>query len=443
LGNDNKKVGMIKMKIAWFTPFSEKSAIGKYSKLATDAISKFASVDIFVSDKENLLKTTLKTVHYSVDERLFSMLREYDIIAYNMGDNPVFHEWIYDVLKNKKGIIIVHDASLMGFFYGYYHNCKNNGDAFNMLYEKLYNESASNATGRYLSNDGIKYGFMEEITKFCSGIIVHSDFHASIVRKVYNGPLSRVYFPFSQEYLSDTSTDSKRIKDTSKINILTVGNINRNKRVLEVVETIGRTDLLKKALCYNIIGSKADKDYLDQIESAIHKYDISDVINIIGYVDDDTLTAYYMDADVLCNLRNPALEGASWSLVEQMSLGKPVIVSDNGFYSEIPDDCVFKISTEQEEEELKTALSLMLDDRDLLKQKGRNAKKFVELQFSQEQYAKAFMLFTEQIIYGKPLDTLTNKLSFAMNQFGITKEMKIVDTVSEQMELLFNKRETT
>ena len=75
-------------------------------------------------------------------------------------------------------------------------------------------------------------------------------------------------------------------------------------------------------------------------------------MKLIGYVDDNTLAAYYRDADVLCNLRNPALEGASWSLVEQMSLGKPIIVSDNGFYSEIPGECVFKISLENEEEEL-------------------------------------------------------------------------------------------
>ena len=431
------------MKIAWFTPFSEKSAIGKYSKLATDAISKFAAIDIFISDKENLLKTTMKTIHYTVSESLLNRLSEYDIIVYNIGDNPVFHECIYDVLQIKKGIIIIHDASLMGFFYGYYHNCKNNSDAFNALYEKLYNESANYATSRYLSSDGIKYGFMEEITKFCSGIIVHSDFHSSVVNNVYNGPLTRIYFPFSQEYISNSSSEDKPIKDASKINLLTVGNINKNKRVYEVVRAIGRSDILKNALHYNIIGSKGDKDYIKQIEDVIDKYDMSDIIKIIGYVDDDTLAAYYRDADVLCNLRNPALEGASWSLVEQMSLGKPIIVSDNGFYSEIPDDCVFKVSTEHEEEELNATLSLISENYDLIKQKGRNAKKLVELQFSQEQYAKAFMSFAEQIIYGKPLEALINKLSFVMNQVGITQEMRIVDTLSEQMELMFSKEKMT
>ena len=36
-----------------------------------------------------------------------------------------------------------------------------------------------------------------------------------------------------------------------------------------------------------------------------------------------------------------------------------------------------------------------------------------------------------------------NKLSFTMNHFSISKEMKIIKTVSEQMELMFNKEKMT
>jgi glycosyltransferase involved in cell wall biosynthesis len=177
------------------------------------------------------------------------------------------------------------------------------------------------------------------------------------------------------------------------------------------------------------------------LEGSIRKYDLSGSVKMIGYVDDETLAAHYRKADVLCNLRNPALEGASWSLVEQMSIGKPVIVSDNGFYSEIPEDCVFKISTQNEEEELTAILEAIVDNPDILKQKGDNARRLVESQFNQEQYAKAFMEFAGRIIQGKPVEALMNKIAFTLNQIGISKDMKIIDTISEQMELMFRIQE--
>ncbi len=429
------------MKIAWFTPFSVKSAIGKYSKLATDALSKYAVVDIFLFEKENLLQTKLKTIYCAEIGNLINKLTEYDMVVYNMGDNTPYHQCIYEVLQIKKGTIIIHDATLLGFYYGYYCNYKNMFDDFKNLYESLYNDPAENAPSRYLSNDGIDYGFMEHITRFCRGIIVHSDFHENIVKKVYNGPLTRIYFPFSQEYISVKSQDCKVDKDTAKIRMLTVGNINKNKKVLEVVKAIGQSNLLKNVYKYYIVGSLGEYEYINQIETIIERYNIQDNIELIGYVDDETLSTYYRDADVLCNLRNPALEGASWSLVEQMSLGKPIIVSDNGFYSEIPKDCVFKISIENETVELIELLTLIANNHDMLKQKGHNAKNFIDLKFNQEQYAQNFMLFAEHIQFSKPIDLFMDKLSIALNQLGITKGMKIVDTISEQMQLMFNKIE--
>ncbi len=427
------------MKIAWFTPFSEKSAIGKYSKLATDALCRYASVDIFVFEKDNLLKTNLKIINYSINDKLIAKLGEYDIIVYNMGDYSPYHEKIYEVLQIKKGIIIIHDASLLGFYYGYFCDSKKDGDAFATLYTQIYCELADNAINRYTSNDSTKYGFMEHITSFCSGVIVHSDFHAEIIRRIYNGPLLRIYFPFTQEYMTVKESSNDSMKETSKINMLTVGNINKNKRVYEVVQTIGKSELLKKSLIYTVIGSKADSEYIKRIEELIEQYNLSDVVKLIGYMDDATLAAYYRDADVICNLRNPAIEGASWSLVEQMSLGKPVIVSDNGFYSEIPDDCVLKISIDNEDKDLDRILTSIVKDSELLKHKGHSAEKLVNQHFNQQQYAENFMNFTSDIFNMKPIESLMNRISFVMNEFNISKDMKIVETVSEQIEIMFSK----
>ena len=47
--------------------------------------------------------------------------------------------------------------------------------------------------------------------------------------------------------------------------------------------------------------------------------------------------------DVCVNLRAPTMGETSGSVVRQLSLGKPVIVSDTGWFAELPDDVALKI----------------------------------------------------------------------------------------------------
>ena len=42
--------------------------------------------------------------------------------------------------------------------------------------------------------------------------------------------------------------------------------------------------------------------------------------------------------DVLVNLRYPTMGETSGSVIRALSLGKPLVVSDVGWFSELPDD---------------------------------------------------------------------------------------------------------
>ena len=135
------------MKIAWFTPFNKRSAIGNYSKHATEAISRWNEVDIYVNydpneGKEELYDTPLKIKRYEGLE-VVSELNDYDICVYNMGDNAIYHSAIYEVLKVKKGIIIAHDICMHNFIVGY--NCvyKKQYQEYLHILEKEYGEERS------------------------------------------------------------------------------------------------------------------------------------------------------------------------------------------------------------------------------------------------------------------------------------------------------------
>jgi hypothetical protein len=68
----------------------------------------------------------------------------------------------------------------------------------------------------------------------------------------------------------------------------------------------------------------------------------------------------------------------SATLLRGMTAGKPCIVSNIAWFSELPDDTVVKITTDSlnEKEELKNALLLLLNNRAKMIEYGRNARSF-------------------------------------------------------------------
>ena len=53
--------------------------------------------------------------------------------------------------------------------------------------------------------------------------------------------------------------------------------------------------------------------------------------------------------DVCVNLRSPTMGETSGSVIRQLSLGKPVVVSDVGWFAELPDDVALKVPVDDEE----------------------------------------------------------------------------------------------
>jgi glycosyltransferase involved in cell wall biosynthesis len=67
--------------------------------------------------------------------------------------------------------------------------------------------------------------------------------------------------------------------------------------------------------------------------------------------------------DVCVNLRSPTMGETSGSIIRQLSLGKPVVVSDVGWFAELQDEVALKVPVDaQETETLYAALELLARD---------------------------------------------------------------------------------
>lgn len=434
------------MKIAWFTPFSRKSAIGKYSQIATNKLIEYCDIDLWLFEDENLLETSIPAVFYNYQDDLRARLAEYDLIIYNLGDYLPYHKDIYEVSKQVEGIIILHDFIMHNFFYSYYFEYKKNQALYIKDMEKLYGGAGKKIAEKSLAGQCKpawdiehidSYPFFEAAIENALAVITHSYFLSDKVKRKFKGSVQTIYFPFLMDtYLFERTSKISKVDlgiPNNKILLLTTGNVNENKRIHKVIEVIGKNKDLKERIIYVILGSFVKNEYYGKIQELIKKYNLEKNVNFLGFQPDDILRNYLQNADLIANLRLPATEGASWSLLEQLYFKKPVIVTDIGFYQEIPDNCVMKVRPDCETEDIETNLRSLISDTGSREKVGANAQMFAMENFNPDKYSIRFIEFCQSIISQKPIVSLIDKVSLEMSLMGVRSDMETINEITDKI----------
>lgn len=441
------------MRIAWFTPFSDDSAIGKYSQSITDELVRDCEVDIWTSKSDkSLLETTLKIFYYHSNDNLSERLKGYDFIVYNIGNNLTFHKDIYEAALKDQGIIILHDFVMQHFFAAYFHY-KGEKNTYIETMERFYGAAGrqvaldsvnTKGTPVWETDEVVKYPLFEKAIEGAIGVITHSKFHAERVREKFLGPVGVIYHPFYSYGDSLAKSNISKFDlgiPQDKVLIVSVGHVNPNKRIDRVINVLGRNkDIAEKAL-YLIIGPYSHKQYYSRLQSLIESYNLQNIVRFLGYQSDDALYAYLKNADIVVNLRYPTTEGAPWSLVEQMYFSKAIVVNNTGFYAEIPEGSLIKIDVgEREEEDLADALRSLSGDAGLRREIGMKAKQFASENFTPQKYCERFISFLNTVKGWLPVMNLVDKIGSELSLMGAAEDSPLIDTVSQEIFAIFKEK---
>lgn len=434
------------MNIAWFTPFSKKSAIGKYSQIITDELNKHCTVHLWVPQHDDLLDTALEIRIISNSTDPLRELSCYDLCVYNLGDYLDYHLDIFEISRQIQGIVILHDFIMHHFFASYYFSYKNDPEEFIEEMGRFYGELGEKAAKDSLAgacvpvwetDDIVKYPFFEKAVEGSLGVITHSHFLTEKVRRYI--PASTLYFPdcFSRDKIVPVSDISSKVFD-GKLLFLTVGHVNTNKRIDRIVDALGKNPELARNIDYVIIGPYEESSYYKVIKELIAYHNLEDTVRFLGYQPEHVLYDYIRRADVMVNLRFPAMEGASWSLIEQLYMGKPVIVTNNGFYSELSCEGLIKINPFNEQQELAQALNRLCADKQLREQMGDKSRQFYQANFSTSKYCEGFLAIATKILSEKPLMYLVDKVGEEFCLMGVNVELPVINSVAREITDLFS-----
>ena len=137
----------------------------------------------------------------------------------------------------------------------------------------------------------------------------------------------------------------------------------------------------------------------------LQQHDLEDAVILTGHLDDlRDFTSWVAAADVLVNLRFPTVGETSATALRGMAAGRPVIVSDHGWYAELPDDACVKVAP-NDSEALYQAMRRLAENPALRHGIGQRAAAYVQRDHSLATAAQRYRDFIDQIV-GRVTDRL-------------------------------------
>jgi len=434
------------VKIAWFTPLSQESAVGFVSSCIVRELSALATVHVWHPQTTKLRSTSVPTFAFErVQDVDQEQLRRYDLVIYNIGNHLPYHRIIHELSLQVPGVIILHDVVMQHFFISYYLERLRLPELYRAAMEKHYGPVGGRVAegvikggaATFLNGEDVaRYPLFEEAIIGAYGVVVHSYWAQQRIERVATCPVGRLYLPYEIQRVDKPLSRAKLGLPDDRLVLLTMGHINSNRRVSSILHVLAEDECLRGLIKYVVVGAR-EPECDREIHKCVRRYGLEGSVLLTGWVPEEVLASYIQHADLCVNLRWPAFESGSASLAEQMLYGKPIIVTNTGIYSELPDDCVCKISPERELEELGIAIKRLANDGSARGALGQRAREFAERHFSPKQYAVELLRFAWEIRNCRPLLELSDRLGDILQSMVVTVRMPIVSEVSRTCAELF------
>jgi glycosyltransferase involved in cell wall biosynthesis len=337
---------------------------------------------------------TLYTDNYAIDDpwlrERFAVVREgvddvrperYDYSLYNIGNNPWYHAYIYKACLRNPGVVLLHEPVLYYLFVGVYQDTpgffsrvlKTGGSAAFELLKEL-----SKSRTPYLEcSEAHRAPLNAELLRSSNRFLVHSEF----ARRQLLGAAGRDLDIGAVNHIEvgdpAAATPGHRAEVFRELGIpeedILIGSFG-------FVAPTKLNDVVCRAVeRANSSPGGAGFHYLMAGEGNYADSYLNERIRVTGFLSARDFDRYLAACDLVVNLRYPVMGETSGALVRAMSAGKPCVVTDAGWFGELPDDVVLKLDPDPKallEEQLVEALGFFVEYRDIFYQMGKRAAEY-------------------------------------------------------------------
>jgi glycosyltransferase involved in cell wall biosynthesis/SAM-dependent methyltransferase len=372
------------MRIAFFSPLPPaRSGIADYSAALLGPLAQLADVEVFEQPPPD------------------ARLRDFDVLLYQMGNNA-YHSGIYECALKHPGYVVMHEANLH-HLHAERTIKRGNWDA----YCAEVSWDGGPAAGAFAERvrrlevgpdyEGVP--MLRRLLESAKGIIVHSDCVGAAVREGgYSGPMTRIWHGAWIE--RDPTRRPRRAEYRDKLGIAAstpllgiFGFLKPYKRIAEALRAFARVVRLNPQPRMILCG-EAHPDL--HLEALLRSLGLEEHVRVLGYLPAEDFHHYLEATDIVLNLRYPTVGESSGTLLRAFSMGKPVLVTDIGSFSEYPDEICLKAPAPPnaaEEDTIFEYLNLLISRPRLRETLGARARAWVERECPWEVVARRYVEF--------------------------------------------------
>ncbi|HZT45990.1 MAG TPA: glycosyltransferase family 4 protein [Gaiellaceae bacterium] len=367
------------MKVAYYSPLPpSRSGIADYSALLLPELER------------NVEVTLARPGRFRRDPPA-------DVALYHVGNDAEAHGWIVDALRRRPGVVVLHDFVLHHLVVGLTFA---RGDAAGYLAAM---EREGGLVGRLLAYAVLDnklpplwetrpedYPLAGEILQHATGLIVHSHYVQERARATgYDRPIVRIPHPaWPVPDVAPAAVPGEPLFGC-------FGHLNETKRVNELVAAFKRVRERHPQARLLLVGRLAVR---------LARLELPDGVEHRDYVPEAELWSLMKACDAIVGLRSPTMGETSGSAIRALSLGKPLVVSDAGWFAELPDEAAIKVPVDGREEDTIAAALEALTDRDVRIAMSGAARELVEREHRLDRVAEAYAAALEELAGGSAVD---------------------------------------
>jgi len=381
------------MRLNWFSPLPpERTDIAHYSARLAPALMRHFDV-VFWTD----LRAAADSLPDGADVRIFNPRRIEGrtfnselfngLNIYNFGNDARFHAGIFRVARKIPGIAILHDTRLHHFVFELYRDSKPPWAGYINIARGLYGESGHAKAKHIIATEGLSIDaaledmpFVEAVLDNAIGAICHSKSASTDVRLRSQAPLLTLPLPFA------TLAPPTNIRRAwaPPWRFVMFGYVNSNRRLESIIRALGD---LRRTLDFrlDIYGTLSNPSHID---SLIVQNGLTRRAVIHGFVSEVKLDEAIAGAHVAFNLRHPTMGEASGGILRSWAQATPALVTNAGWYADLPDDIALKISIENEVDDILRVLTHLGERPDDFEKMGHAARAWLERTHTPDQYAR-------------------------------------------------------
>jgi glycosyltransferase involved in cell wall biosynthesis len=402
--------------VAYYSPLPpERSGVADYSALLLPELEQ---------------RLDLTVVRRGVRRWRRRSVPDADVALYHVGNDPERHWWIVEALRRRPGVVVLHDFVLHHLVAGMTLGRGDNDGYLNAM------QREGGAVGRMLAHgvvDGLlppvwerrahEFPLTGEILSLASGVIVHSAYVDRRVREHgYGGPVWRI--PLAAWPMPIDLPDAGLPAD--RLVVGSFGHLNPSKRVPQLLDAFALLrERVPEALLL-LVGSVAPGLELELRENVVH----------VDYVPEDRLWSLLAAADVCISLRFPTMGETSGVVVRALTAGRPQVVSDVGWFSELPDEVALKVPVGGEEVELlASAVERLAGNPGLRASMGAAARAYAEQEHNLDRVADAYAAVLEEAAGGDAVrDSVCEAVAAAAAEVGLPPHSDSVGEIAERLQ---------